>query len=345
MRKILKIKFHSRVPEASRDCIVKQLKKWFDVCQCEDYDYYFAMETIYHDRDSMVELLESKQDAIRIMLCGEVVYPDLNLFDYAIYYFGHYKSFDRIIDSPYLYALEGSVYDSVGEIDNSKKDIDPEYILSTKSKFCNFIYSNPLAHPMRDEIFFALSKYKFIDSLGNHLKNVDIDDTRFSTGWEKISIKLKSPYKFSISVENAYAPGYTTEKIITSMLANSIPIYFGNPLIGEEFNEKAIINVHKYHDLSEVVDRVREIDENDQLYCEILAEPWRNAKQISTCVQRRVMYEEALKNLFEKDVQDARRRSRGTWGDVIYPNFMSNREDNILKKIIKRSIASWRKLV
>ena len=47
-------------------------------------------------------------------------------------------------------------------------------------------------------------------------------------------LRMKKPYKFSIAFENAWYPGYTSEKIVTSMLAGTIPIYWGNPDISRE---------------------------------------------------------------------------------------------------------------
>ena len=42
-------------------------------------------------------------------------------------------------------------------------------------------------------------------------------------------------YKFTIAFENESHPGYTTEKIVEPMLADSIPIYWGDPLVGTDF--------------------------------------------------------------------------------------------------------------
>jgi len=49
-------------------------------------------------------------------------------------------------------------------------------------------------------------------------------------------------YKFSISIENRIAVGYTSEKMYNAMQADCIPIYYGNPSVHRDFNTKSFIN-------------------------------------------------------------------------------------------------------
>lgn len=80
-------------------------------------------------------------------------------------------------------------------------------------------------------------------------------------------------YKFSIAFENESYPGYTTEKLPESFIGNTVPIYWGNPLIDKEFNSSSFINVHEFRNLDQVVEFVVEMDRNDQLYRQYLASP------------------------------------------------------------------------
>lgn len=321
MKKTIRIAFHSAVSESTIQLVVFTLKGKFNPIITKAYDYYFAMETIYHTQKNMRELLESNPDAIRIMLCGEAVYPDLNIFDYVIWHNNNYEALDRVIEYPLLYANKGVLYDEISELDDSKKNMKPKEILKEKTKFCNFIYANPNSHYMRDALFYEISKYKRVDSLGKHLKNTEIEDSRFVQGWEKISIKLKKPYKFSIAAENASFTGYTSEKLMTSMMANTIPIYWGNPLVGLEYNEKSFINVNNYDNFDDLVKKIREIDSNDQLYCDIMSQPWRTREQIDNCNARIEKYFDNFFSIFNQDIEKARRRPRGCWPDSVYANF------------------------
>ena len=153
------------------------------------------MENMYWQgsQDLFYEVLNLKPEVIRIFWCGEAVYPDLNLFDYAVC-FDDFCG-DRTMSRTYYFLEE------IADIDSIKNNINFKKILEQKTKFCNFIYSNPDAHPMRDKIFYTLSKYKKVDSLGVHLKNVDIETSRYLENWREISVDMKKPYKFSIAAK------------------------------------------------------------------------------------------------------------------------------------------------
>ncbi len=58
------------------------------------------------------------------------------------------------------------------------------------------------------------------------------------------------------------------------MLANALPIYCGNPEVHCDFNEKSFINCHRFEDLDAVVERVIEIDQDDELYLSYMSKPY-----------------------------------------------------------------------
>ena len=115
-----------------------------------------------------------------------------------------------------------------------------------------------------------LSQYKKVDCGGQWMNNIGyaVTDKR----------KFQSEYKFSISFENnAYRPqfpGYTTEKIMEPMTVNSMPIYWGNPKISEEFNTNSFVNFYDFNNMSDMVEYIIELDKNNELYIEKLKEPW-----------------------------------------------------------------------
>lgn len=338
MKKKINVKFHSRFYELNKNMIVSILNSFCDCFISENhYDYYFVDDAIYFSLESRTELLNSNPNAIRFFFCGEAFYPDVNLFDYSINLYNFdLKCKDRFLYLPYYntYLLSHELFErSVKELD-SVKGTQPEYeILQEKNKFCNFIYGNSNAHHMRDLLFYEISKYKIVDSLGRHLNNVEIKNTRMDKNWANLSVELKRPYKFSIAAENAKFPGYTSEKLLTSMMANTIPIYFGNPSVAECFNPKSFINVSDYDSIDKLVERIREIDENDDLWCEIMSQPWRTPEQIENFENDTKTFYEKFYNIFELDLRDAKKRPEGTWPDFIYPKFLlDDREDPGLKK-------------
>ncbi|SFS92459.1 Glycosyltransferase family 10 (fucosyltransferase) C-term [Succinivibrio dextrinosolvens] len=319
MKKI-NIKFASGTNSDFIQEILSYLKLRFDVTIDErNFDYFFCNELIYRNKDSFGELFKLPPRVIRFFWGGEAVYPDLNLFDYACCY----DNFDstRILKIPNIYIrdfnwLKKEKYHELFTYSKNASEI-----LRQKTKFCNFIYGNPHSHPIRDSLFFKLSEYKKVDSLGSHLNNIKIVNSRSDTDWLKKSIDLKSPYKFSIAAENAFFKGYVSEKLMTSMLANTIPIYFGTNDVVKEFNPKSFINVNDFSSLDDLLEKVKQIDNDDDLYCEMMSEPWITQKQCEETVSGYNKFLEQFLSIFDLPLDIAVRRPMGCWTDFIYPNF------------------------
>ena len=202
---------------------------------------------------------------LRVFYTGENVRPNFNECDYAF-------SFDYS-DNPKNYRFpDYAAYCDVKQLTKHKQIVES---LRAKTSFCNFIYSNPIPQE-RIEFFKLLSQYKKVDSFGNVLNNMPTEPDsadRSNPDWEHIKLKFMKRHKFSIVFENESYPGYTTEKILHAFLANTIPIYWGNPLIAQEFNPNSFINCHDFSSFDKVMQRVIEIDQDDSLYQKMLAEP------------------------------------------------------------------------
>jgi len=167
--------------------------------------------------------------------------------------------YDR--DFPILYNKSRSIL-------MEEKHLNNDDILYNKTNFCSFIASNEVL--FRDNFCSFISKnYKTVDCPGKVLHNTS---TYLAKGFNAKYNFLKS-YKFNISFENRIKDGYCTEKIVDAFAAHTIPIYLGDPLIENVFNKDAFINAGKYKKFSEVLDQIREIDNNDELYKKMLNTP------------------------------------------------------------------------
>jgi hypothetical protein len=250
-------------------------------------------------------------EAIRIFFTGENVHPDFNLCDYAFGYdwlcFG-----DRYYRCP-NYAL----YDEYQAICTTRRSsVEPAQCASSKRLFCNFVYSNRNAHPFREHLFHALSAYRRVDSPGGHLHNLDCDiGSLTSPDWTTRKVTLQRGYKFTIACENSSSPGYTTEKLVHALAADTVPIYFGNPLIGKEFNTKRFINCHEFDSVDAVVERVKELDQRQDLYLKMLAEPFFVNDRVSASLTPRAICRK-FRAIFAQPKDDARRRNRYAWGRI-----------------------------
>ena len=73
-------------------------------------------------------------------------------------------------------------------------------------------------------------------------------------------------------MENSEGQGYVSEKILDSLMAGTIPIYYGGYLIDEFINPKAIILIRGENDMKEKIEYIKKIDNDDDLYRSILKE-------------------------------------------------------------------------
>ncbi len=208
-----------------------------------------------------------KYKCYRIFFSGENERPDFRICDFAF-------TFDHL-DHPDHYRLP--LYALYCEPETLiKRDFNADQVLADKKKFCNFVYSNHRCRK-RNQLFRQLSKYKQVDSGGRYLNNI----------WGPVRDKMAfiRQYKFTIAFENEASPGYTTEKIVQPMLAGSLPIYWGNPLVHLDFNPKSFISYYDYGSNEALIERVMEIDQNDDLYLEYLRQPNYNDNQIPDVIK------------------------------------------------------------
>ena len=161
---------------------------------------------------------------------------------------------------------------------SSPNDFNTKHSLSTRAKtnFCNFVYSaTRFDRKVREDFCKLLMEYKKVDCPGAVLNNMKRIRKWQDKGAEQAKLKFISSYKFTIAFENTSTDYYITEKIFHPLMVGSIPIYWGCPKIEEYINPNAIINCHNYNSFNEVIERVKEIDNNPALYQQYI-----NAKPI-----------------------------------------------------------------
>ena len=166
--------------------------------------------------------------------------------------------------------------------------------------------------------------------MGGHLNNTQIKSTRSNSNWAELSIEMKSSYKFTIACENEMFNGYTTEKLLTSFQAHSIPIYWGNPLVGKEFNSEAFINCHDY-DEDSLLQRIIEIDNDDELFAKIVSAPWTTKVQEDEYQRNVKDYYDFINMVF---CNQSLMRPIGTFADM-YCGWFFNEQNRIVNKIRK----------
>ena len=240
-----------------------------------------------------------KYSGIRIYVCGECVSPNFNTSDYAL-------AFDRMSygDRNQWFPLIKIYTDAYKVLQNSRPKTDS--IIKKKSDFCSYVVSNTKnSSEERVQIFDLLNAYKTVNSGGRWRNNTG--------GPVANKLEFQTKHKFAIAFENYSHPGYLTEKFAEAAQAEAIPIYWGDPEVGNYFNSKAFVNCHGYPSLDAAVERVIEIDQDDTLYQAMLNEPWfideLEPKELQT-----MTIQNFLVNIFDQPHEDAYRRNRSRWG-------------------------------
>jgi hypothetical protein len=205
----------------------------------------------------------------RIFYTGENVKPDFLACDFA-FSFG-YNTRKNHFRLP-LYSLYIDHHNMLGNLQTISSREEARRIWRAKTKFCCMVVSNPNS-PKRLEFFTTLSKIKLVDSGGSVLNNVG--------GRVEDKADFIKDYKFVISFENCQYNGYTTEKILEPIYADCIPIYWGNTSVDKDFNSKRFLDYNSFQSEEELIARLLEIDQNEELAIEMLMQPTFNLDKIS----------------------------------------------------------------
>jgi hypothetical protein len=312
MKKTVKIKFvdFGTTFNQKENDFVNALMKRYNVEISSQPDYLFFSDF------GRREYLNFK-NCIRIYFTSENLCPDFNICDYAIG-FSHLTFEDRYLRMPFYLLTKliprAAIYAS--DIQKAKtKHLFTEDIIKEKSDFCSFIYTH--ADKFRDDLFRELSKYKTVNSGGGHLNNLGYR-VPGKTAFE-------SKHKFSIACENGATSGYTTEKIMQAFTAQTVPIYWGDPNVSTDYNEKAFINCNCISSLQEIVEKVKEIDTDNEKYLAMLREPaFANTFPLDTIESD---FENFLFNIFDQKFENAQRRNN------LYMGFLYERKLHRGKKL------------
>jgi hypothetical protein len=260
----------------------KILEDNLELCISENPDYLI-------DRGLSFDHL--KYDCIKILFLGENYVPDFNMFDYAVG-FDDLSFGDRYIRHP-LFAR----YSSYPLLAERKKEPDASLL---SRKFCSFVVSNSeFADPMREKFLKRLSQYKKVDSGGRFLNNIG--------GPVKDKLAFLREYKFNIAFENSVSPGYTTEKIMEAYVAQSIPIYYGNPTVETDFRLNSMVRIKDESDIDRAIEEIIRLDNDDDAYMEMVTARCLTEDDPGIYDKRLLAF---LTHIFEQPLELARRRNR-----------------------------------
>ena len=244
---------------------------------------------------------------MRILDCGENYTPDFNLVDYAISRYP-IEFQDRHFYLPGCISAETVLSSRFAEL--SKKDRNyTQDAVKEKEFFASFIAGHESEGGIRGNFFKELCKYKRVESVGSYLNNMPDGKTVKWADDSKTTFQRKC--KFSLCFESTKHEGFVTEKISDAFYADTIPIYYGSANVTEIFNPKAFINCSDYDSFEAVLEKIRELDEDDEKYLEMLRQPILNDPEIYD--KTMAAHEKFICSIFDQEPEKAYRRSRVYW--------------------------------
>jgi len=293
---------------------VELLSQRYNVQFSDDPEYLFYSLNGFKHLDYSVP---------RIFFTQENLTPDFNICDYA-FGFDRMSFGDRYFRLPLYLISRRSELLALSEGSGLRYD--------GERRFCNFMVSNKTSAPERDEIFSLLSKYKQVDSAGAHLNNIGYRP--------RDKAQFQSHYKFSIAFENTSSPGYVAEKLVDTAYAGTVPIYWGDPTVGEDFDTSSFVNCHDYGSLEEAAQAVIELDRDDEKYGRVLGRSLLKAPLRGYSFDPH--FEEFFFSIFEQPWKEAFRRNRYSWGEMYesrlreFVSAWQKRRNQPIRRIMRR---------
>jgi len=157
---------------------------------------------------------------------------------------------------------------------------DAARVLAEKTKFCAFVFQNHRCQT-RNRFLEILSAHMRVEAGGRTLRSLRHAPPQPTNIWYgyQATVDFYRPYKFVIAFENSLGMHYTTEKLSYALRAHAVPIYWGNPHMGNYFNPDRFINAFDFDNLESLARHVMRVHADDALYLRYLSAPSRTPQQ------------------------------------------------------------------
>lgn len=207
-----------------------------------------------------------KYKCIRIYYSAENLRPDFTGCDYALTFdFNNRQNHFRFpLYGYYIDMYPKQLSKDVSNLFRKRSRDELKKAWLAKKKFCCIVVSNG-SSKKRINFFKKLNSYKAVDSGGKFMNNVG--------GPVALKLDFIKDYRFVISFENSSYPGYTTEKILEPILTDSIPIYWGNPKVGLDFNENRFLDYRKFPSEESLIAKILELENDVEKALDVIVEP------------------------------------------------------------------------
>ncbi len=238
------------------------LGKRFPIEWVPDEDYLQADFLICGDFGYKHEMFQG----VKIFYTGENHAANLNNYDYTLTH--ELIEDDRRHRFPFWQhaALFSPAYK--GLLLHDPTPISPDELVAQRWEFCSFICRNPVCRK-RNQLVKHLSALRKVNCAGPLMNNVGY----LLPKGAHIKLEYQNKHLFSIAYENEATPGYQTEKILDGLASRSIPIYWGNPLVHEEFNPEAFVHARDFSSEKAFIRSILELAEDPVRMAAIINAP------------------------------------------------------------------------
>ena len=261
-------------------------------------------EILFHSVDYFDKEGHKKYDngfTKKIFFTGENIEPNFNETNFSF-------SFSENLGSQNYRLPLWVLFINWFDVKNNIQQRDPAYLIPLKELiknrsrkviakplFCSFIASKPQGE--RINFVPKLDHEKRVHSLGRLYSNSFIKIG--GRGDHKMKLNYMKMFKFNVAFENEISPGYVTEKILHSFSANSIPIYWGDKKVQDDFNKDSFLYYGNYKNSELLIQEILNIYNNKSLLLDYLNEPiFKNNKLPEFCLPENVLY--FLTDIIEK---------------------------------------------
>lgn len=265
-----------------------QFKNWYDGFNYKDLGPIFAENNYLKENDISLEITNANPDfiiygvfgdflyqssiddknAVKILFVTEPISSDFLFFDYCIgfepYDYGKRNCF-------YPFFLYSPYADSVIPKQLNRKLT--KGILKSKDIFCEMVYSHDGRDVSRKKYFELLSTYKKVESAGTYLNNQLNGATVDYRNDNRTKFEFQKRAKFSLCIQSIKKEWFINEKIMHAFFSNEIPIFYGCDEVKNVFNPERFVFVDDYPNDEALLKKIIEIDNNDELFCEIISKP------------------------------------------------------------------------
>ncbi len=203
---------------------------------------------------------------VKIFFTGENHAPDLNNYDYNLTH--DYAEDERRHRLPF-WQFHPLIYgDNANRFAHQPDPITPDELVAQQRDFCAFVCRNAICRK-RNKLVKHLNAIRKVNCAGPLMNNVGFLLEKGALA----KFNYQSKHLFGVAYENEAAPGYQTEKIMDVLASRSIPIYWGNPRVDDEFNPEAFVHARRFPTERALIRHVLELAEDPVRMAAIINAP------------------------------------------------------------------------